>query len=99
MLWENIYYENINIQRRNTFLSWANITQEAPGKINREDDGERKQTHYSHEKDDVTLKRQVHNSINATLSPNLFISADSRKTAQRNKYNIITTAAREKNKS
>ncbi len=34
-------------------------TEEVPREVDRQDDGERQQTHHRHEQDDVTLERQV----------------------------------------
>lgn len=59
--------------------SQADITQEATREVDRQDDTQWEQTHYSHEKDDVTLKCQVGNCINATLTTELFISVEQRK--------------------
>lgn len=55
----------------------AEITQEAPREVDRQDNTQREQTHYSHEKDDVALKCQVRDCINATLTTDLFVPARS----------------------
>lgn len=57
---------------------WNEITQEASREVDRQDDTQREQAHYSHQKDDVTLKCQVRNCINAALTTDLFIPAESK---------------------
>lgn len=60
-------------------------TQEFPGKVDRQDDGERQQADHSHEQDDVALERQVGDGIDAAFAADLLVPA---RITEREKGNI-----------
>ena len=51
-------------------------TQEVPSKVDWQDYGQRQQANYCHEQDDVALKGQVCDGVNATFAPDLLIPAE-----------------------
>lgn len=50
-------------------------TQEVPGKVDRQDYGQRQQANHCHEQDDVALEGQVRDGVNAAFATDLFIPA------------------------
>lgn len=51
-------------------------TLEVPGKVDRQDYGQRQQANHGHEQDDVALEGQVRDGVDATFATDLFIPAD-----------------------
>lgn len=52
------------------------ITQEVPGKVDGQDDGQRQKADQCHEQDDVTLEGQVGDGVNPTLTTDLLVPAE-----------------------
>lgn len=67
-------------------------TQEVPRKVDRQDHGQRQQANHCHEQDDVALKGQVGNGVNAALATDLFIPAE---TETGNFWNVGVTYQRQ----
>lgn len=53
-------------------------TQEVPGKVDRQDYGQRQQANHGHEQDDVALEGQVRDGVDATFAAYLFVPAENR---------------------
>lgn len=51
-------------------------TQEVPGKVDRQDYGQRQQANHRHEQDDVALEGQVGDGINAAFATDLLVPAE-----------------------
>lgn len=54
-------------------------TQEVPGKVDRQDYGQRQQANDCHEQDDVALEGQVCDGVNAAFATDLLIPAEKRR--------------------
>lgn len=66
-------------------------TQEVPGKVDRQDHGQRQQANHCHEQDDVALEGQVRDGVDAAFAANLFIPAATDRGNFHNPKNLLKT--------